>query len=259
MRRRNFLSVRKKGEVASAVTGDQRDDDPADAAGWSNARVLRAECLEWLLTDREASRLVSNRGVQMEGMRIDGRVDLQDAQIGVPIVAFRCSFDKNRDLVLRNARIRSFYLLGSLVKALECENLQVEGDVFLRRGFKAEGIVDFRRAKIAGNLECDGAQFFNHGGPALSADGARISGGAFLRGAKVEGEVRLTGVTIGTNLELEDSQFLNSQGDSCAAAGANVGGNVFLRRLKAEGIVDFERATISLRKSGVRRSSIFQP
>ncbi|PYL28000.1 MAG: hypothetical protein DMF39_09805 [Verrucomicrobia bacterium] len=71
-----FMST-ELGEPASALTGDDKQDDPANAANWPDARVVHAECLAWLCTDREASSRVTFRGIQIYGMRIDGKLDLE--------------------------------------------------------------------------------------------------------------------------------------------------------------------------------------
>jgi hypothetical protein len=72
------------GQQASARSGDKMQDDPANAGSWIADRVVRAECIAWLCTDREASALVTHRGIQIIGMRIDGQLDLSYAEINFP-------------------------------------------------------------------------------------------------------------------------------------------------------------------------------
>src|SRR5439155_573020 len=99
--------------------------------------------------------------------------------------------------------------------------LKVQESVYLRDGFKAEGEVRLLGATIGGDLVCDGAQFSNPNGDALSADGVQIKGSAFLRnGFKAEGEVRLFGATIGS---LQISEILGPENIVLDLRSANVG------------------------------------
>ena len=66
----------------------------------------------------------------------------------------------------------------------------MEGSVFLRDGFKAEGQVRLLGATIGGNLDCGKGQFTKAEGNALHADGVRVEGSVFLRDCfKAEGQV----------------------------------------------------------------------
>ena len=63
-------------QVALGEVADYGDGDPAEADKWGKERVLRADRIEWLCTDREAIKEVTHRGVGIKGARIDGEVDL---------------------------------------------------------------------------------------------------------------------------------------------------------------------------------------
>src|SRR5882757_5469292 len=62
----------EQGTPAVELTGDDKQDDPANAATWPDARVVHAECLAWLFRDRQASTHVTNGGIWIYGARIDG-------------------------------------------------------------------------------------------------------------------------------------------------------------------------------------------
>src|SRR5262245_53035125 len=49
----------ERGEAASALTGDDKQDNPDNAGTWPDDRVIHAECLAWLCTDSEASKRVT--------------------------------------------------------------------------------------------------------------------------------------------------------------------------------------------------------
>src|SRR6267143_827242 len=105
------------GRTASALIHDAEDnapeDDPKNCSTWPAERVVRAECLEWLLTDKEASACVKYNGVEMRGMRVDGNLDLSDAEIVFPLFALKCAFTGN--FYFKRARMKGLYLVDCCV------------------------------------------------------------------------------------------------------------------------------------------------
>jgi sRNA-binding regulator protein Hfq len=232
------------GEQASARSGDEMQDDPANAGNWHADRVVRAECIAWLCTDREASALVAHRGIRIIGMRIDGELDLSRAEIKFPFRILNSAFTGRT--LLQDTQLPFLSLQGCHVKELHGDRLKVSGSVFLRNGFKAEGEVRLVGATMA-DLDCTCAQFLNSNGPALSADGVQIKGGALLRnGFKAQGEVRLVGATIDGVLDCTGAQFSNSNGAALSADGVEIkAGAYFCNGFKAEGEVNLTEATVS--------------
>jgi hypothetical protein len=143
--------------------------------------------------------------------------------------------------------------------ALRADRAVIKGIVFLdpRDGhrFEAEGQVRFPGAAIGGQLACLGALLKNAGGIALSADGAVINGGVFLRPGgdhrfEAEGAVRLISAEIGTQLDCAGARLKNAGGIALGADGAIIKGSVFLTpdsagRFEAEGEVRLFGAEIS--------------
>jgi hypothetical protein len=118
---------------------------------------------------------------------------------------------------------------GSRIKELRADGLTVERELFLRKGFWAEGEVRLLGATVGGNFECDGGRF----GGVLFADGARIQDGVFLRkGFKAEGGVRLLGATIGLGLDCHAAVFANTISNTVVLIcdGATVGGSIELTK-----------------------------
>jgi hypothetical protein len=101
-------------------------------------------------------------------------------------------------------------------RALSADGLIVQGSIFLRYGFRAEGEVRLSGAQIGGGLSCLKGTFQNpaqavetlyadsvdipgrKSGGALIADGARIKGDVLLQnGFRANGEVSLMGAQVG--------------------------------------------------------------
>ena len=82
-------------------------------------------------------------------------------------------------------------------KALSADGLNIDGNVNLRNGFKAEGEVRLLGASVVGDLDCNKGKFINEDRIALSADGLKVCGAVFLRhGFKAEGTVSFVGATV---------------------------------------------------------------
>lgn len=232
------------GEVADYSAGSEEDNDLAKAENWGPERVLQASRIAWLCTGKPASELVTHRGICVKGARIEGELDLEEAQI-----SFCLFFEKSalpEGINLMNGRLRALYLLGTHSGTIRADGLKVEGDVFLRDGFRAEAEVRLLGASIGGDLDCNKGQFADADGNALNADGLKVEGTVFLRdGFKAEGQVRLLGASIGGNLDCEGGQFVDADGYALNADALKVDGYVFLRHgFKAEGEVCLLGASI---------------
>ena len=230
----------QEGRAASALTNNEEEDTPANAANWPGDRAVRAACLAWICTDPQASALVTYRGLRVYGMRIDGQLDLGDADIKFRFFAWKCVFSNN--ISLENAQTREFYLQECTIKDLKARGAVITGSLLLRP-VKAEGEVNLAGARIDGNLDCDSGHLSNAKGFALMGNGAKINGNVFLReGFKAEGEVHFLAATIGGNLECDGGQFSNAKGLALIGNSAKINGSVFLRNgFKAEGGVNLVR------------------
>jgi len=60
------------GKPADRRTGVEEEDNPTNAESWDDNRVIRAELIEWLCTNPEASALVHRKGINIVGARIKG-------------------------------------------------------------------------------------------------------------------------------------------------------------------------------------------
>ena len=99
--------------------------------------------------------------------------------------------------------------------ALGMDGMVVDGDVFLNKGFNANGEIRLLGAQISGNLDCSGGRFTNparvhvpDSGQALSADGAVVKGCIFFTDDfSAHGDIGLLGADVGKNLECIGSTF----------------------------------------------------
>ncbi len=207
-------------------------------------RSIRPECIKWLCICPEASKRVTHKGLWVEGAHIDAELDLTYAKISFPLFFEKCIFPKGINLI--NAETRSLYLPATHTGLIWADGLKVEGNVFLRDGFKAEGGMRLLGAIIGGNFDCENSQFINKGKIALDCDSFVVKGRVFLRnGFKAEGEVRLLGATIGGDFDCENGQFINKGKVALNCDDIVVKRRVFLRNgFKAEGEVRLLRATI---------------
>jgi sRNA-binding regulator protein Hfq len=241
---RKMFEAAASGEIADCCGPTKEDNDPANAVNWPKARTIRAKCIEWLCTDSEASSLVTHKGVQVEGARIEGELNLRFAVMNFPLVFLKCAFEK--EINLQYAQIQALHLGGTHTGPINADGLEVKSFAYLRNGFKAEGEVRFLNATIGGNLECDNSEFNNPRESALLMDSLNVKGSVFLReGFKAKGKVRLLGANIGGNLDCIKGEFVNPSGHALWADGLNVKGSVILRDdFKAKGTVRLTGATI---------------
>lgn len=233
----------QQGRAASALDADENENDPDNAANWPAHRAVRAACIAWLCTAPQASLLMTYRGLEFHGMRIDGVLDLANAEIKFELRAWKCAFSEN--IGLQHAQLRGFYLLRCRLRDLKASGAIFTGSMFLR-DVEAKGEVSFKGAAIGGDLDCEGAHFSNQGGTALTANGTKIEGSVFLNdGFKAKGEVDLSFATIRGNLECDGAEFSNSEGPAFNANTANIEGSVYLRDgFRAEGTVNLVAARI---------------
>ena len=232
----------QEGRDASALTDDEKEDDPANAANWNADRVVRAESIAWLCTDPQASTFVTYRGLSLVGMRIDAELDLNDAEIKFSLRAWGCAFLGN--ILLRDAQLAGLYFLRCHIKGLDAYGARIARTVLLSK-LKAIGAVNLSGATIGGDLICNGTQLSDAKGNALDARSAKIGGSVFLS-CKAEGEVRFAGAAIGGNLEFNcAAKLLNAKGKALDAESAKIEGSVFFHLgVKVVGKVNLLGTTI---------------
>ncbi len=224
---RRLFEAAVTGVIEDYCAPHSEDTDPAQAEKWGESRTLRAECIAWLCTDPKARPLVTHRGIQLRGARLDGDLDLSFARIPFPLRLLKSACP--RTINVQNATLPALYLTWTHIGSLTGDGLRVGGDVFLRDGFTATGEVRLVGASIGGMLSCAAGHFNNPNGNALTADRIEVEGSVFLRHEfRATGEVRLLGANIGGNLDCSRAHFNNPNKNALSADGFRVEGDVFL-------------------------------
>src|ERR1035437_3705714 len=235
------------GAIADYSADSEKENDPTNAQNWSINRVLTAKRIAWLCTNPSVSPFVmTHRGVFIKGARIDGVLDCMRAKVQFPLTFLQCCFQDQINLI--SATIEGLHFIASHTKGIDARGVKIEGSLFLRHGFKADGEVSLIGASIEGSLDCEGDQFSNKHGSAICADGIKVRDAVFLRGGfKSEGEVRLIGAKIGGQMVCANAQFISST-DGDLALNANECQVEMAVNLspgfRAEGEVNFVGATI---------------
>lgn len=184
--------------------------DPSRAQQWGPQRALKADRIEWLCTEPQATTLVGHRGICVKGLCLEGRLALEFARIDFPL----CLQDSSlRDgAVLRAAELRTLRLPGCHCGRIEAAGVRVRGDLVLSDGFEALGQVDLDGALVEGDVDCRRGRF--HGaGPALCADGAAVRGDVYLQsGFHCGNGASFVGARIGGALTCKGADFAPGDG-----------------------------------------------
>lgn len=129
--------------------------------------------------------------------------------------------------------------------AVECDDIDVGGSVYLDEEFTALGEVRLANASVRGCINCE-ARLISQGF-AFYAEFARIQGSILLRKSRVSGEVSLFGVRCNGSIEFDGGIFRNPQGDSINLDNSFVRGCVFMREgFRAKGQVRMVGANVGL-------------
>ncbi|MDD7965499.1 hypothetical protein [Actinomycetospora lemnae] len=150
-----------------------------------------------------------NGAVRLPGANIAGQLNCQDAE-----------------------------LVNDSGPALLADGIQVTRDVILQgvraRGVGENGAVRLSGARITGQLNCRSAEVVNDSGPALTADGLKVSQlvamdcGFTARGSGEKGAVRLLGAHIDGQLICRGAELVNDSGPALTADGLQVSREVAL-------------------------------
>ncbi len=233
-----LLEACLKGEFPPMQSGTRPDTQKER----TEANRIRVKFLRFLLLGGDEDAPIHEQGVQLRGAWIDGTLDLEGALLPHDVLLENCWIDGN--ILLVAARTRRMELDGSRIAELSGDGAKIEGDLFLRNGFLAEGKVKLDGAKIAGDLDCKGARFEDS--KALAFNRAEIEGIVFLSNRfEAEGMVTLIAAKIRGDLDCNDGKFKNPDGYALLFEGAKIDGHVFLGEgFSAEGEVNLANAKI---------------
>jgi hypothetical protein len=172
--------------------------------------------------------------VELSNAVIDTKLDLAGTKLSLQFID--CKFEA--DIILKDAKIIGFDLLGGSAKTIAAEGLTASGSLRLcrtecfgsGRGPRI-ALVRLSGAKINGNLDLHRAAltgaFDNSAHIALLADGLTVGGNILLNdGFTAEGEVRLDGSKIQGNLDCTGATLSNKNGCCLSADAAEVTGSI---------------------------------
>lgn len=237
----------ERGENAVFSAEAEEENEPGEAEKWGEERTIKAERIAWLCTNPQALAWVTYRGIMVTGVLLEGELDLQFARISFPVHFEKSAIPKGINLQI--SKIQNLNLSGTYTGPISADGLRVEGNVFLRNGFKSEGEVRLIGATITGNLFCENGRFINREAIALSVDGIKVEGSVFLcNGFQAEGQVRLLNAIIKGQLNCEGGNFTQPKDEKIAfhADGIKVEDSVLLRNgFKATGEVRLGKAEIN--------------
>jgi len=219
-----------------------------ELADYSNdeERKLRAVVIEWLCSDKKATALVTHRGICLKGANIDDPVNLEYLNIQFPLHFEKCKIPKQ--IELHGARLQELYMGGCHIGSLSGYGMKIEGHVFLRDDFVANGEINFTGATIEGDFDCSNGHFINPNGDAINLSRARVRNNIlFTNGFKSDGRVVLIDLRIEGNLQCNGGEFINSSEIKMAinALRLRCGGDISLKAgFRAEGEVTFSGGTV---------------
>jgi hypothetical protein len=235
-----LFAATEKGERVSMKSQDETENDPDQAANWSASRTIQGEMLAWLCTNPEAMARITHRGVSLEGVRIQGDVDISEAKLNSAFFAVCCAFDG--DFYLTGAHVRWLGLNGSVVNSLVARHVQVDGELWLSEGFVARGLVDFSGATIAGHWWAVNSRFTRVVAEQIKTTGAIVVKKSFFN------ELRLLAATLGESLECDGAQFIQANGNATTllVERAKITGDVYMRNhVRVDGTINFTGAEIT--------------
>jgi hypothetical protein len=240
---RQVVRAAGTGALVDLRTGTSKLDDPAEGGSWDAARTVRAEVLVELLTGTRDPAAGRVRAVKLCGARITGRLDLEAAALGCPLLLQDCHLEQLIDL--SEARAPVIRLPGCHVPGLAAAQLETRGNLELDKGFTATGEVSLLGAHIGGQLNFEGASLTNPDGPALTAHQLAADQGVFCQeGFTATGEVRLVGAHIGGQLSFSGASLTNPDGLALDLAGVRAAELFLLPRQRPDGVVDLTNARV---------------
>jgi hypothetical protein len=145
--------------------------------------------------------------------------------------------------------------------ALMADRITVSGGVLLDKGFTAAGAVRLLRARVTGQLSCNGAQITrpNTRGNALAANEITVGSDVLLNeGFRAEGAVKFSGARIDGCLSLVDGTIDGPV--ALMAEGATIGQQlVWSPRRRVTGLVSLERTQVHRLDDDWRKFGAYWP
>ncbi|WP_143194161.1 hypothetical protein [Micromonospora sp. CB01531] len=227
---------------------------PVDVRGRRD-RVVRSEVIRFLLLGGAAVEAGDLPALQLTGAHITGALELEHADIMVPVSLHECRFDERMNVF--GSHLRRLSLHRSAMPGLMASMVILDASLGLT-GCQSTGEISLVGAQIGGALILDGAELT---GPVTALDGTWLRVGTDVlaqHGFTCRGALRLDNAEIGGSLRWEGAVLENPDGVALSGEDLRVGANadlcdgftangtVRLRYAEINSWVCFERATLTV-------------
>jgi hypothetical protein len=208
---------------------------------------VRAAFLRFIALGGDDSAPVHESRLELHGAYIGEDLNLSGCTVPQPLIFSRCLFAGR--VSFKGAMTKSLDFSASRAGFVDGENAHVQGGVFLRDTFRANG-VSFPNATVNGRFSGENGVFLSGGAFAINCSGAQIAGDVVLSERFFgEGGVFFTGANLGGDIACATGIFRNRTQDGSGIAlgcgSAQVRGNVRLSEgFQAEGCVSFVGAKL---------------
>ena len=246
--RRLLRLIDEPGELGLNMRSfDHEADHPRNAGSWPANREVRAELLAELLTGERPVRAAHPRPFVLVGIRLTGRLDLNQATLVRPLALVACKVDETIELA--DARTPTISLYGCDLAGLAAQRVQVNGNLNLRFARNTGQQIDLLGAHIERQLLFSGAELTNPGGVALAAYDITVGQGMYceedsddtLGGTHqfvAEGVVNISGANIARGIHFTGARLRNAGKYALMVENAVVDGNVDGERMEVTGGID---------------------
>ncbi|MEV6302364.1 hypothetical protein AB0M02_23315 [Actinoplanes sp. NPDC051861] len=241
------LESRLVKAVEDGVELDVAGAGPVDEAAmrsWTGpTRTIRAEVVRDIVTGRLVER-PDPRGLRLRGVRVTGRIDLENVSRDLEIRLNHCYLPDG--LLLNDATLISVSLDNSWIgDGIEAGRLETR--LLSLIGATVTGAILLSGGRVGG-VQCDDARLSTTSGLVLNGNGLRADQGLFLRNSTITSadeaaSIYLMGAHL-ANLDADGARLSNSAGPVLNANELRVEHGLFLRGCEATGAG--ELATIHL-------------
>lgn len=232
-----------EGREVDYRVGDPGEDDPARGPAWGPERVVRAEVIRALLLGARKTAAGEIAAVRVVGARIEGVLDLDNAEFRHPVRVVECSI--GGQLTFSNAKTRRIDLAGSHLPSMHASGAVIDGSLRMSR-CRVTGDVQLVGTRIAGALLLEGAMLLALGGDALRANRLRVDDDLRMTdGFTADGILALRGALIGGHFTL-DKAILRAPGAMALyASRIEVRGHLSCREVTVRGQIRLVGAQIA--------------
>jgi hypothetical protein len=225
-----------RGEVFD-LAGDEQVDVPA-MRSWGESRTVQADLIRKILRGQFAS--TTDHGLRLRGVRIAGRLDLENMTTAVWLELENCFLPEGivaRDAALPGLNVDSCLLEHPSEPPIDADRISIASYISLTgctiSAHAKEPAVSLSEARLGGNLSCSGAKLHSESGPALSADSLQVGSDidldeGFEAASGGETAVNLGNVRIGGRLNCSGGKLRSESGEALYADSLQVDRDVYL-------------------------------